>query len=137
MTKYEKEIYDIINSSDEHLTVEQVFEKLKEKYPKVALATVYNNLNKLHENGLIRKVSIEGQMDRYDRMKKHDHLVCERCGKLQDIAFGDLTETLSEQLGEEFLFYDLKVFYLCPDCRGKENAKKEKMQEEKQMQMQK
>ncbi len=132
MTKYEKEIYDIIHSSNEHLTVEQVFEKLKEKYPKVALATVYNNLNKLHENGLIRKVSIEGQMDRYDRMKKHDHLVCERCGKLQDIAFGDLTETLSEQLGEEFLFYDLKVFYLCPDCRRKENAKKEKMQEEKQ-----
>lgn len=132
MTKYEKEIYDIIHSSDEHLTVEQVFEKLKEKYPKVALATVYNNLNKLHENGLIRKVSIEGQMDRYDRTKKHDHLVCKRCGKLQDIAFGDLTETLSEQLGEEFLFYDLKVFYLCSDCRRKENAKKEKMQEEKQ-----
>jgi len=117
VTRYEKEIYDIINTSNEHLTVEQVFANLKTKYPKVVLATVYNNLNKLWEAGLIRKVSVEGMQDRYDRMKKHDHLVCKQCGKLVDITFEDLTISLHEQLGEEFLFYDLKVFNLCAECR--------------------
>lgn len=121
MTKYEKEIFDIINRSREHLTVEQIFQRLKESYPNVVLATVYNNLNRLLEAELIRKVSIEGMPDRYDRMKKHDHLVCRQCGKLADITFEDLTASLHEQLGEDFLYYDLKVYYLCPECREKQN----------------
>lgn len=121
MTKYEKEIFDIINRSREHLTVEQIFQRLKESYPNVVLATVYNNLNRLLEAELIRKVSIEGMPDRYDRMTKHDHLVCRQCGKLADITFEDLTASLREQLGEEFLYYDLKVYYLCPECREKQN----------------
>ena len=66
MTKYEKAIYDIVATSHEHLTVSQVYERLKEICPKVVPATVYNNLNKLWDSGLIRKVSIEGMPDRYD-----------------------------------------------------------------------
>ena len=122
MTKYEKEIFAIISTSREHLTVEQVFHRLREIHPKVVLATVYNNLNKLLEEGLIRKVSIEGMPDRYDRTEKHDHLVCRHCGKLADIKFRDLTASLREQLGDDFLYYDLKVYYLCPECRKKEDG---------------
>ena len=59
MTKYEKEIYHIITASMEHLTVEQIFAELKEKYPGVVIATVYNNVNKLWEAGLIRKISVD------------------------------------------------------------------------------
>ena len=117
MTKYEKDIFAIVNTSREHLTVEQIFQKLRKIHPQVVLATVYNNLNRLLEEELIRKVSIEGMPDRYDRMEKHDHLVCRRCGKISDICFADLTAPLRSQLGEDFLFYDLKVFYLCPECR--------------------
>ncbi len=69
---------------------------------------------------MIRKVSVENMLDRYDRLTKHDHLVCQRCGKLADISLEDLTDSLRRQLGEEFLSYDLKVFYLCPDCRNRE-----------------
>ena len=116
MTKYEKAIYDIVNTSHEHLTVNQIFKKLQEVYPKVVPATVYNNLNKLWESGLIRKVSIEGMPDQYDTIRKHDHLVCKHCGKISDVAFADLTAPLRSQLGQDFLFYDLKVYYLCPTC---------------------
>ena len=118
MTKYEKAIYDIVTESHEHLTVQQVFERLRVRYPKVVPATVYNNLNKLRDCGLIRKVSTEGQPDRYDLVQKHDHLVCRHCGKIMDVSFEDLTAPLRSQLGEDFLFYDLKVYYLCPDCRA-------------------
>ena len=118
MTKYEKAILEIITTSHEHLTANQVYERLKERYPNVVPATVYNNLNKLWESGLIRKVSIEGMPDRYDSAQKHDHLVCKRCGKILDVSFEDLTAPLRSQLGEDFLFYDLKVFYLCPECRA-------------------
>lgn len=119
MTRYEKAIYDIIQTSHEHLTAGQVFEELKKSFPQVVQATVYNNLNKLWEDGLVRKVSVEGMPDRYDRVQRHDHLVCRRCGRVLDVSFEDLTAPLRSQLGEEFLFYDLKVFYLCPACREK------------------
>ena len=122
MTKYEKAIYEIIATSHAHLSATQIFEKLQNRYPNVVLATVYNNLNKLWTAGLIRKVSMEGMPDRYDRMKKHDHLVCRHCGKLSDITLEDLTSSLKKQLGDDVISYDLKVFYVCPACREKENG---------------
>ena len=118
MTKYEKAIYDIVSMSHAHLTANQVYERLRQTHPKVVLATVYNNLNKLWEAGLVRKISIEGMPDRYDSVQKHDHLVCKHCGKLMDVSFEDLTAPLRKQLGQDFFFYDLKVYYLCPECRA-------------------
>lgn len=118
MTRNGKLILDIINRSHDHLTAEQIFLLIKQTSPKVVLATVYNNLNALYEQGLIRKVSIEGCPDRYDKTVKHDHLVCKKCGALSDITFSDLTSSLSAQLGQPILSYDLKVSYLCPACRG-------------------
>ena len=47
MTKQRKLILDIINSSDRHLTAEEVFFIAKEQMPGIAMATVYNNLNYL------------------------------------------------------------------------------------------
>lgn len=125
MTKYEREIYQIITGSTNHLTAEQIYMEMKRKYPKIVLATVYNNVNRLWKAGMIHKVSVENMPDRYDRVIKHDHLVCQRCGRLADISFEDLTASLRRQLGEDFLSYDLKVFYLCPECRKQEEAQKQ------------
>lgn len=124
MTKYEKRIYEIVNQSSSHMTVEQIYHILKADFPSVVLATVYNNLNKLYRDRLINKISVEGMPDRYDRIVKHDHIVCQICGKLTDIQFEDLAETLKKQFGADFLSYDLKVFYVCPDCRKKLGADK-------------
>lgn len=122
MTKYEKHIYDIVNTSRDHMTADQVYGKLQKIYPAVSRATVYNNLNKLCDIGMIRRVSLEDSPDRYDRIEKHDHLVCQKCGKLSDICFDDLTQSLKKQFGEDFLFYDLKVFYICSDCRKAQSS---------------
>ena len=120
MAKYAEMILNIINESHDHMTAEQVFFALKKTDPKVALATVYNNLNTLCSEDLIRKISMEGSPDRYDKIRRHDHLICKRCGKLSDIMFEDLAGRLEEQLRENILSYDLRVFYLCPVCRTKE-----------------
>ena len=120
MTKYAKKISEIIAASRSHMTAEQVFAALRQTYPTVVLATVYNNLNKLCAEGLVRKVSLEGMPDRYDRIDKHDHLVCKRCGKLSDINLADLTEALQKQVQVPLLSYDLKLMYLCDDCRKRE-----------------
>ena len=60
MTKYARGILDIVNASRSHLTAEQIFWELKKTQPKVVLATVYNNLNALCAQKLIRRVHVEG-----------------------------------------------------------------------------
>ena len=117
MTKYEKQIYDIVNASHEHMTADQIYGELQNIYPAVARATVYNNLKKLCDEKLIRRVPMEDSPDRYDRIEKHDHLVCQKCGKLSDVRFDDLTPAFQKQFGDTFVSYDLKIFYICPDCR--------------------
>lgn len=126
MTKYENAVYEIVTASREHMTAEQIFEALRQTYPTVALATVYNNLNKLWNAGLIRRVSLEGMPDRYDRTEKHDHLVCRRCGRLLDVSLDDLTEQLQRQVGVSLLSYDLKLMYICDDCRDRTRQERER-----------
>lgn len=123
MTKYAKKILEIVESSRSHLTAEQIFEQLRETYPSVVLATVYNNLNRLWEEERIRKISVEGMPDRYDRIVRHDHLVCRKCGRLLDVDLGDLTEQLEKKAGIPILSYDLKLVFLCEACRKKSQEK--------------
>ena len=125
VTRYARQLLDLINQSQEHMTAEQLYLELKKLEPKVVQATVYNNLNALYQEGLVRKLSVEGSPDRYDKVQRHDHLVCKICGALSDICFDEMTRDLERQLGESILSYDLKVFYLCPKCRGKNNRRED------------
>ena len=122
MSKYEKKILELVESSYSHMTAEQVFYTLRQTYPTVVLATVYNNLNRLLAAGHIRKISVEGMPDRYDRIQRHDHLVCKGCGKLADVDLGDMTCQLEVKAGLSILSYDLKLVYLCEECQKKERC---------------
>lgn len=119
MTKNAAYILEIINHSDSHLTAEQIHQQLKEENKSVAQATVYNNLSSLYQQGMIRKISVEGYPDRYDKIRRHDHLVCRNCGKLSDILLEDLTEQIQKQVSIPMISYDLKVNYICDECRQK------------------
>ena len=123
VTEYGKKILEIVENSRSHMTAEQIFEQLRQSCPQVVLATVYNNLNRLWKEGRIRKVSVEGSPDRYDRILRHDHLVCKRCGRLVDVDLGDLTAQLERQVGFPILTYDLKLLYLCEECRKDQQEK--------------
>ena len=123
VTKYGRKILEIISSSHSHMTADEVFVVLRQTYPRVALATVYNNLNHLWQEELIRKVSVEGMPDRYDRIERHDHLLCKQCGRLLDVDLGDLTAQLERTLGRSILSYDLKLIDLCEQCRKNDKQK--------------
>lgn len=124
MTKYGKKILELVEGSRSHMTAEQIYDQLRQSCPGVALATVYNNLNRLWAEGRIRRISVEGMADRYDRTARHDHLVCRGCGKLADVTLEDLTQQLERQVWVQILDYDLKLVYLCDACRRKEKESK-------------
>lgn len=70
----------------------------------------------LYAKGLIRKVAVPGFPDRYDNVTRHDHLVCQNCGRLVDVSLEDFTESIQRDSGAQIISYDLNVTYLCPEC---------------------
>ena len=120
MTKNAKYIMEFKIEYYDKQKAELIHFKLKSENVKISLTTVYNSLSYLCEHELIRKVPMDGFADHYDRVKRHDHLVCRNCGKLMDISLKDLTESLQKEVNVPILSYDLKISCLCEDCSKKE-----------------
>ena len=121
MTKQRKLIFDIVNTSCIHPTVEQVFEIAKLKMPGIVMATVYNNINALTDAGLIRRITCHGEPDRYDNAYlPHEHLKCKECGNVTDVFLKncDLLDELKQKTGQDIASYELNMYYICDNCRG-------------------
>ena len=121
MTKYGEQILTIVMRKGEHPTAEQVFIEMKVNNPKIAQGTVYNNLNALVDEGRIIRISEPGFPDRFDNTTRHDHMVCIKCGRLADVKLPDFTEEIERNSGEKIISYDLRIRYICLECRNKIN----------------
>lgn len=119
LTKYGEQILTIVMRKGEHPTAEQVFMEMKANNPKIAQGTVYNNLNALVDEGRIIRISEPGFPDRFDNTTRHDHMVCIKCGRLADVKLPDFTEEIERNSGEKIISYDLRIRYICPECRNK------------------
>ena len=120
MTKQRELILQILNQSDRHLTADEVFFLAKLRMPSIAMATIYNNLNAMTDAGIINRVPVDGGADCYEKhADKHDHLLCDSCGKLSNIRLPRLADELTASLGMKFESYDLTIHYICPECRRK------------------
>ena len=118
MTRQRELVLRIIHNSDEHLSAQEIFFEAKALLPSISMATVYNSLQYLCEAKLIRKLSVEGGVDKYDKScVPHAHLVCRECKRLSDVDSGGLGEVLSSFLKIDALSYSLNVEYVCDDCR--------------------
>lgn len=119
MTKQRQLIYDIVIGSHSHPTAEEVFFEAKKRMPSIVMATVYNNLNALTDMGLIRRVSVHLEPDRYDRIDiEHEHMKCDKCGAIKDIVLGDVFGELSKRCNTDITSYELNIHYICDECRN-------------------
>jgi len=118
MTKQRELILSILKQSDRHLTADEIFFLAQLKMPSIAMATIYNNLNAMHEAGMINRLHIDGVADCFDKITEpHDHLLCDRCGRITDIRLPRLAEELERELATEIEDYELTVHYICAECR--------------------
>ena len=124
MTKYRELILTIIKSSPGHLTAEEVYEAAHCQNPKIVMATVYNSLAWLSDNGFIKKLNLKNGVVNYDKSTKpHEHCVCAGCGRIFDFKLPDLQEQLKSCLETDILDYELTVSILCEECKNDKNAK--------------
>ena len=69
-----------------HLTAEQVHELVEPALPGVTQQTVYSTLALLTELGVARRVPAPGPSTRFEaHVDDHHHMVCERCGAVEDL----------------------------------------------------
>lgn len=97
LTKQRETILQVIRESEEHLTANEVFDYARQILPSISFATVYNSLNYLKKEGLIGEVRFGTDATLYDRkLTRHDHAICNNCGKLVDLEMPLPDEVLEE-----------------------------------------
>ena len=116
-------ILRIFTESEEHPSVEQVYERIRPDYPMTSLATVYKTVVLLKEEGEILELGFANGRSRYDAKKPypHPHLICVRCQRILDPEIGTL-ETLplelSRKYGYQIVSHRLDIYGICPECQA-------------------
>lgn len=122
-TRQREIILDAFLSADRHITVEELFNKLKMKVPGIGYATVHRNLSLLCECGLADEIKIGTQKARYEPtfgQKHHDHLICTKCGRfieVNDIKIEKLQDKLAEANDFIPVRHKLEIYGICKNCK--------------------
>lgn len=70
-----------------HISVADIYERIKKNFPTISLATVYKNINSMIESNFIKELKVVGYEVRYELAKEdHSHLICIECGEVLDIV---------------------------------------------------
>ena len=114
-------ILSVIQEADEHLSIDQILERVQERNPYVSLSTIYRTLELLRELGLVRENHLPGEQPHYETAEStgHHHLVCRRCRTiihLEDNLLGNLHEQLQQQHAFHGLTLDLVAAGYCDAC---------------------
>ncbi|MCV4725941.1 transcriptional repressor, partial [Escherichia coli] len=67
LTRQRQVVLEVIKSSTDHLTANEVFAAAKRLLPSISFATVYNSLRYLKEAGQIAEISFGNGASRFDR----------------------------------------------------------------------
>jgi Fur family ferric uptake transcriptional regulator len=89
---------------DEHIDVEGLFLKMRNKGYSISRATIYNTLDLLVESGLAVKHQFKDKVALYEQAltyTHHDHHVCKQCRKIREFSDPRLTE-IKEAMSKEF-----------------------------------
>ena len=118
-TKQRELILRIINDSFLHMTAEEIYYECSKSISNISLGTVYRNLNNLVESKKIKRIKMPNNIDRYDKNKIHSHVICNKCGKIDDI-FVDFRIKLPTLNDYVIIDYDLCFNGICKNCLEEE-----------------
>ncbi len=120
-SKQRDTILKIVRGSCDHPTAEMVYEKARLEINNISLGTVYRNLNLLSEEGLIKRIKLLGESDRFDKtLENHSHIICEKCGEVSDIMGDNIQEfidQLESKTDSRITKYEISLRGICSDCQ--------------------
>lgn len=108
----------------DHPTAEWVYRQARRRLPRIGLGTVYRNLKRLAQQGLIREIHAGGHRARFDaNTGRHYHIRCLACGRVNDLPMSvdtGLEEEAARAMNYEILGHQVEILGLCPLCTGRE-----------------
>lgn len=110
------------NAPEHHLSAEDVYRILLESSEDIGLATVYRVLTQFEEAGLVKRHNFEGghSVFELDHGRHHDHLVCIKCGKVEefvDTIIEERQQEIAKRAGYAITDHSLNIYGTCPTCK--------------------
>lgn len=119
-TRQREAILDVFLEATGHLTSEELFQRVRERFPNIGFTTVYRTMKLLCDAGLAHERHFDGGTTRYEiPHEHHDHLVCVRCGKIIEFECA-MIERAQDEIAERYHFQVLRhrheLYGHCSDC---------------------
>jgi Fur family ferric uptake transcriptional regulator len=121
MTRQRKVILEELRMMPHHPTADELYQRVRQRLPRISLGTVYRNLEKLAVSGMIRKLDYAGSQMRFDGdLHSHQHIRCVECGRIEDIDTAPEPTDCDRDIvaGSGYRLIERRVEYLgvCPAC---------------------
>lgn len=115
-------VMDTFLDTETHPTFDELHRKVRALRPDLDPLFVSETLDLMHRFGFVRKLHLEGEPLRFEHHhigQHHDHLICNRCGKILEFEDADL-EALQERIatrhGFILLQHRMELYGLCESC---------------------
>lgn len=112
-------IKKMLERNTSHPSAYDIYQEIKKYAPTVSFSTVYNNLEKMNENGELIELN-DGEKKRFDpNTTEHDHFLCVKCKKIIDLP--KLTEIKEIPLKNfKVISHTTYIKGICDKCLEKE-----------------
>lgn len=123
-TSQRDDIARVFFANKRHISVEELYREVKQVNPGVGYATVYRTVRLLRECGLAAERHFhdgEARFENVEHEHHHDHLICERCGRIVEFAnegIERLQEQVAHKLGFVITRHKMEIYGVCPECRS-------------------
>jgi Fur family ferric uptake transcriptional regulator len=128
-TRQRQLVLQELKEFDTHPTASEIYQRVRERLPKISLATVYRTLESLATMGVIRKLETVGPESRFEgNLEPHHHLRCRVCGRFEDlyrIPSAADEDRLDNWRGWQISGIRVEYSGVCPGCRGKQGKEGE------------
>lgn len=124
-TEQRRLVTEMFFASTDHLSIEDLLDKVRLEEPRIGYATVYRTLKLLKDCGLAFERHFGDGMSRYEvawEDEHHDHLICIECQKIiefEDEAIEDLQHGVAAKHGFRLLRHKLELYGVCAECQSK------------------
>lgn len=121
-------IFEVLKDNRSHPSAEDIYHEVRNDYPTISLATVYQTLDTLEHLGRIRVLRCDRRKTRYDPdLSAHHHLICTGCHKITDLR-QDYSKALRlpASLRSRFEINGFNVIFygICEECKRKSKTQR-------------
>lgn len=125
ITPVSEALLEIIFKNKKPLSSQEMLKELEKKGRAINKTTVYRQLEKLLKHNIVYEIQFEDRNRRYELVADdhHHHLVCTRCGKVEDISLPADLVNEEKEIWDKNKFkvarHSLEFFGLCEGCQNK------------------